>query len=193
LQGHHALKGTCIHKLQPHFAAYGGLSAQTAAATPSSTRSNLQHIDPGLLSVHKDGSHFALTLGRALVLDKYYCLIGRVGKGKEVIERLSDVPTDPLEAPSVPLTIVQCGTTDHRGLNETLSAAAGTSGAAAAGAIETAREQAQHVVAGVADALKEGLKRRTPAQAPSTAPAKKTRKESIPGLSDSDSDESDGD
>jgi cyclophilin family peptidyl-prolyl cis-trans isomerase len=194
-QGHHALKGTSIHKLQRHFAAFGGLSSRTAAATASSTRSNLQHIDPGLLSVHKDGSHFAITLGRALKLDDDYCVIGRTGKGLEVLDKLSDdVTMDREEAPEVPLVIAQCGTTDHRGMNETLSAAAGTSGGAAADAIEAAKEQSQHVSAGVAEALLEGLKKRaiaTPAPGLDALRQKK-QKQSIAGLSDSDSDESDG-
>jgi cyclophilin family peptidyl-prolyl cis-trans isomerase len=160
VQGHHTIKGTQVHKIQPQFAAFGGLLSGGRPEVSSSKQNNLQHVDPGLLSVHKDGSHFALSLGRALALDSNYKVIGRIGKGSEVLAKLNDVPCDLQESPEVPIFIRQCGTTNHLGLNETFSSA--KSDACPHSASAAAAEDLKAASKGVMDALKQGLKRTNP-------------------------------
>ena len=197
VQGHHTLKGSSIHKLQPHFAAFGGLLPASAAIAPSTSRPNrLQHTEAGLLSVHKDGSHFALTLARALVLDANYSIVGRVGKGADVLTGLSDIATDIEDAPEGPLTVATCGTTDHRGRNEVFSAAE-ASGASASDAAAAAKGGMTDVAAGAMDAVAEALKRKAVGKRGTTgggaaAKRRKGRGTGMGALSDEDESGSDG-
>jgi cyclophilin family peptidyl-prolyl cis-trans isomerase len=163
LQGHNTVKGTDVHKLQPRFAAFGGrLPAAAAVPTSSCSNNRLQHSESGLLSVHRDGTHFALTLGRALALDSTYTVIGRVGKGADILSLLNEIPTDIVDVPEDQVTICQCGTTDHRGLNESLSAAVAGANVSAGDAAAAAKGAMAQAAAGVKDALAQGLKRKAP-------------------------------
>jgi cyclophilin family peptidyl-prolyl cis-trans isomerase len=198
------LKGTSIHKVQPRFAIFGGLGAASsgaASATPASAgQRKLQHIDPGLLSVAADGSHFAITLARALVLDDNYRVIGRVGKGSELLAKFDEVQTDIEDVPEQPMTIDQCGTTDHRGLNETLSQAA-AGGSSASDAAAVTRGHLADASASVMDALAQGLKRKPAAAAaapagkgPASAKAASKKRTGMMGaLPDEEDDDSDVD
>lgn len=155
VQGHHTIKGTVIEKVHTRFAALGGRSQRASAESFSASHGNkLQHSDPGLVSVHQDGSHFALTLGRALALDENYTVVGRVGKGLDVLEKLNDVETDAEGEPDEAIVITQCGTTDHMGKNEVL----GTANTKALD-VESAKQGIAGASAQVKDALKQGLKR----------------------------------
>lgn len=195
MQGHHTLKGSSIHKLQPHFAVFGGLLPASAAVVPSTSRPNrLQHTEAGLLSVHKDGSHFALTLGRALVLDANYAIVGRVGKGAEVLSDLNDITTDIEDAPEVPLIVATCGTTDHRGRNEVFSAAQ-AGGASTSDAEAAAKGGMTDAAAGAKDAVADALKRKaasTGGKAGGKVAAKRRKGRGMGALSD-DEDEDDSD
>jgi cyclophilin family peptidyl-prolyl cis-trans isomerase len=162
-QGHNTVKGTNVHKLQRSFAAFGGqLSPAAAMPTNRGSKNQLQHTDSGLLSVHQDGTHFALTLGRALALDNTYVVIGRVGKGIDVLSSLNDIPTDICDAPDDKITISQCGTSDHRGLNESLSAGVSGATVSVGDAAAAAKGAMAEAAAGVKDALAQGLKRKAP-------------------------------
>ena len=190
MQGHHTLKGTAIHKLQPQFAVFGGvLASQKEVTTAVIGSKKLQHVEAGLLSVHQDGSHFAITLGRALALDSDYIVIGRVGKGTHVLMRFNDVETDIEDAPEGALTIAACGTTDHKGQNDTISSvnAASTSQHAAG---EAAREGVAAASSAVLCAVAAGLKRKGGA---GDARGAKSRKGARMGmLSDDDGDSDNG-
>ena len=189
MQGHHTLKDTRIHKVQPKFAIFGGISA-SGGAIPISAAANsqrkLQHVDPGLLSVSLDGSHFAITLARALALDSSYKVIGRIGKGSEILEKFDDVLTDIEDAPEQSLVIAQCGTTDHRGLNETLSQAA--AGESTSDVAATARGNMAEASAGMMDALAQGLKRKPGLVAQGSKSLHGKRRKGMGALSDDDSD-----
>ena len=160
MQGFHTIKGTAVHEVQPQFAIFAGrlAGANVAPVPPASLQKRpLHHSEAGLLSVAHDGTHFAVTLARALPLDAHYKVIGRVGKGSEVLAQLNGIVSDTEGAPEHPITVSQCGTTDHRGNNESLSAAGATSASAAA---ENMRGNLAGASAGVADALAAGLKRK---------------------------------
>lgn len=143
--------------MQLNFAAFGGKCPNTIADSVSIPQNHkLQHVDPGLLSVSADGSHFALTMRRALPLDDGYKVIGRVSKGMEFLTALNDVDVDAEEKPEIPICIDQCGLTNHKGENETFSTAGGNLGKnlsqGTRDGLEAASQQAQN-------ALKDGLKR----------------------------------
>lgn len=170
LEGHHTLKGSCIHKLQPRFAAFGGKAPGAVDARIKHQGPRLQHSDAGLLSIAADGEHFALTLGRALQLDSAYHIIGRVGLGTDVLEKLSDVVTGPDDEPEPALRVVQCGVTDHKGSFETLSVV-NAAPATAAEAASNAQRDLRGARASVASALQQGLQRAQGAER--SRPAKK--------------------
>lgn len=143
--------------MQLNFAAFGGTCPNTRAESISIPQNHrLQHVDPGLLSVSGDGSHFALTLRRALPLDDGYKVIGRVSKGMEVLTALNGVDVDAEEKPEIPISIDQCGLTNHKGENETFSTAGSNLGKdlgqGARDGLEAASQQVQN-------ALQDGLKR----------------------------------
>jgi hypothetical protein len=130
------------------------MSQLASAESFSSSHTNrLQHVDPGLVSVHRDGSHFALTLGRALALDEDYVVVGRVGKGFDVLEKLNDVETSLEGEPDTQILISQCGTTDHMGKNEVFGEDARTSD------MDSARKGLAGASEQVQVALRLGLKR----------------------------------
>eukprot|EP00892_Ulva_mutabilis_P009963 jgi/Ulvmu1/7339/UM035_0128.1 len=159
LEGHHSIKNTHIDKVQINFAAFGGTCPHTRAESIGAPQNHrLQHVDPGLLSVSKDGSHFALTLRRALPLDDHYKIIGRVSKGMDVLDVLNNVDVDPEEKPDTPICIEQCGMTNHKGENEEVSAAGNALGADLS---KGARDVLNTASMKVQDALKDGLKRTT--------------------------------
>jgi cyclophilin family peptidyl-prolyl cis-trans isomerase len=200
MQGHHTLKGASIHKVQPQFAIFGGLTVphSTVARQPCRLNNMLQHIESGVLSVHKDGSHFAITLSRALALDANYLVIGRVGKGTKLLSDFNNIQTDFEDAPESPLTVVLCGTTDHRGLNDTLSGPS-AGGASSGGAVAAMRGTLAAASAGVMNALAQGLKRKQHAagncrsMAEAGGAAKKIKGLAMGMLSDDEDDESDSD
>jgi len=157
LQGFHSIRNTHIDQVQTNFAAYGGTCPHTRAESICIPQNHaLQHVDPGLLSVCKDGSHFAVTLRRALPLDDNYKVIGRLSKGIEVLEELNDVDVDSEEKPDVPILIEQCGLTNHKGENERFSTAGSELGNDLG---KGARDVLNAASQKVQDALKDGLKR----------------------------------
>lgn len=170
MQGHHAIKGTQIHKVQANFAVFGGLSDRASAESFSAANSSsLQHVDPGVLSVHGDGSHFALTLGRALPLDESYRVIGRVGTGMGILEKLGNVETSIEDDPVVPVNIVQCGISDYKGTGEVFGAVVNSREQDTA----NARKGIQAAAVGVKSALQDGLKRPRPEPAGAAGRKKK--------------------
>ena len=183
LQGFHSIKNTVIEKVQINFAAFGGTCPHTRPESVSVPQNHkLQHVDPGLLSVSSDGSHFAITLRRALPLDAGYKVIGRVSKGMEVLTVLNDVAVDSEEKPDVSICIEQCGLTNHKGENETLSAAGSSLGTDLG---KGARDGLQAASQQVQNALRDGLKRTT---APSLQVPKKWRHVADAASSDDSSD-----
>lgn len=147
--------------------------------------SAFQHVDPGLLSVHQDGSHFALTLGRALLLDEEYRVIGRVGTGMDVLEKLGDCEVSIDDDPVVPINIVQSGLSDYKGTGEVF-------GAVNTREQDTADTQKGLIEAsvGVKSALQDGLKRSCPEPA---AAGPSVRKKRAMGELSSDEEEDDDD
>ena len=136
-----------------------------------------------------DGTHFAITIARALALDGGYRVIGRVGKGSELLDQFNDMLTGLQDEPEQPVTIAQCGTTDHRGRNESLSQAR-DGGASTSDAAAVMRGNVAEASSGVLDALAQGLKRK-PGAAGAAAEAKKRTKGM--GMLDEDEDDDDDD
>lgn len=185
-QGFHSIKNTRIDKIQRNYAAFGGACPRSQAdAVTIPSNHKLQHVDPGLLSVSKDGSHFALTLRRALPLDDGYRVIGRVAKGMDVLTSLNDVDVNGEERPDVPILIEQCGLTNHKGENETFSAAGTDLGQ---DLNQGARDGLQSASQRVQSAVKDGLKRSAPSK---VAPNK--RRHIVDSASSSESSDDDGD
>lgn len=185
VQGHHGVKGTTIFKVQPNFAVFGGQSNRASAESFSAASSSaFQHVDPGLLSVHEDGSHFALTIGRALPLDKEYRVIGRVGTGMDVLEKLGDVETSIDDDPVVPINIVQSGLSDYKGTGEVF-------GAVNTREQDTAETQKEllHASVGAKSALQDGLKRSRPEPVAAATAGPSVRKKRAMGELSSDEDD----
>jgi cyclophilin family peptidyl-prolyl cis-trans isomerase len=188
VQGHHTIKGTRIHKVQgPHFAVFGGLSDKASAESfIAASHSPFQHADPGLLSVHEDGSHFALTLGRALLLDDSYRVIGRVGTGFDVLQKLGTVETSIHDDPVVPVNIIQSGSSDYKGTGEVFGAVLNTRENDAA----DTKKQIQEASVGAKEALQDGLKRsRQEVAVDKTVAGAPVRKKRVMGELSSDDDE----
>ena len=165
------MKGTIFHKVQVNFAVFGGMSDRASAESfKAASSGGFQHVDPGLLSVHEDGSHFALTLGRALALDKRYRVIGRVGTGMGVLAKLGDCEVSIDDDPVVPIQIVQSGLSDYKGTGEVF-------GAVNSRGEDTvdAHKGLLEASVGVKNALQDGLKRSCPEPAAAGPSVRKKR------------------
>ncbi|PNW72500.1 hypothetical protein CHLRE_16g686173v5 [Chlamydomonas reinhardtii] len=164
------LAGTAFHKLLPRFALYGGRNPRASDGVRLPSNPHIRAVEGGLVAVGLDGEDVVLLLDRALALDSSHQVVGRVHKGREMLDKVGDLRTlPPDDAPAQRVTITRCGPTDRHGTHEALEdAAGGAAGAAARAQSAAARlaEASAEARSSVLDALSEGLKRkRKPAAA----------------------------
>lgn len=116
------LQGTLFHKLLPTYAIFGGKRTIRYESVPQlQSTNNLRHVELGVVSVSLSGDEFAISLGRSLVLDAAYQVVGRVHLGKEIIDSFNAIRILPNDAPREDVAIMQCGATNPQGTHESLA------------------------------------------------------------------------
>lgn len=123
------LAGTQFHKLLPHYAIYGGYSPRAGEGMRLQPSNKLRHVEAGTVSISHNGEEIAFALSRALDLDKTHQVVGRIHRGRELLDQLADLRTTPADdAPVHRVTITKCGATNHKGEHEDLEDSAAHGG-----------------------------------------------------------------
>ena len=68
----------------------------------------------GAVSVSRDGSEIAISLGRSLVMDETHQVVGRIGIGLDLLDDIDDVPRSPDDMPLWRIKISKCGATNAK-------------------------------------------------------------------------------
>lgn len=101
--------GVIFHRVIKGFMIQGGDPTGTGRGGPGYTikdefHSDLRHDAPGVLSManagpNTGGSQFFVTLDATPWLDDRHAVFGRVTAGMDVVEKIGQVPTGPLDRP----------------------------------------------------------------------------------------------
>eukprot|EP00198_Chlamydomonas_reinhardtii_P009583 XP_001698920.1 predicted protein [Chlamydomonas reinhardtii] len=89
------LAGTAFHKLLPRFALYGGRNPRASDGVRLPSNPHIRAVEGGLVAVGLDGEDVVLLLDRALALDSSHQVVGRVHKGREMLDKVGDLRTLP--------------------------------------------------------------------------------------------------
>ncbi|EFJ40679.1 hypothetical protein VOLCADRAFT_108027 [Volvox carteri f. nagariensis] len=176
------LTGTAFHKLLPRYALHGGLqrtggtsgSNRPGAGTSSTSggdgggvrlqpNTQLRAVEGGLVLVALEGEDFAISLDRALDLDRTHQVVGRIHKGRELLDGLGDLRTLPDDSPAQRVVVLRAGATNHLGNHEELGGAEERGGAGGVPPMDAAtrlQEQSEEARSALMDALSEGLQRK---------------------------------
>ena len=78
---------------------------------------DVQHTEEGVVGMantgpHTNGSQFYVTLSKNTWMDKHYVAFGRIVEGLSHFQHMHTLPTKPNQAPTVPITITDCGVVD---------------------------------------------------------------------------------
>ncbi|WIA22889.1 hypothetical protein OEZ86_009830 [Tetradesmus obliquus] len=157
-QGASASLHNCkFHKLLPYYALYGGKSA--SASFPGGQgvplNSRLQHMMRGAVSVSRDGSDFAICLGKCLTMDETHQVVGVVRQGLDLLDLLDDIPRSPDDTPLMAIKVVKCGNTNAPGSHESLDEALAKETPEAAAA--RLKQQSADTRSAVMEALQQGM------------------------------------
>ncbi|GIM09054.1 hypothetical protein Vretimale_12937 [Volvox reticuliferus] len=165
------IAGTSFHKLLPRYALHGGLPRGGGGSSGSGAdgggirlqpNTHLRAVEGGLVAVALTGDDFAITLDRALDLDRSHQVVGRIHKGRDLLDTLGDMRTLPDDSPVQRVAVQRAGPTNHLGNHEELGEGQGGSGGT--GTVKDAatrlQEAAEETRSALMDALSEGLKRK---------------------------------
>lgn len=128
LGGELTYKGTTLHRIVKTFAVQGGDTSKTGSggmniynnARDAFAGEDLYWRDidePWLLCAADEvpKSQFFITLRSSPHLNGKYCCIGRVVKGQQILEQISEVEVDDEDAPLEPVTIQRAGELAYKG------------------------------------------------------------------------------
>ncbi|GIL54656.1 hypothetical protein Vafri_10384 [Volvox africanus] len=166
------IAGTSFHKLLPRYALHGGLPRGGSGSNSGSSgadgggirlqpNTHLRSVEAGLVAVALVGDDFAITLDRALDLDRSHQVVGRIHKGRELLDALGDLRTLPDDSPVQRVVVQRAGPTNHLGNHEELGeGGSGGAGTLLKDAATRLQEAAEETRSALMDALSEGLKRK---------------------------------
>lgn len=117
LSGSHiGLAGCEVTRHVPHYASFLGKCSSAGDGIRLRPSNELRALDPGTVSISMSGDEVAISLARALCLDTDgYQVVGRVWKGKDVIEMLNEVSSGPDSVPYNKITVTKTGATNSKG------------------------------------------------------------------------------
>jgi len=81
---------------------------------------SLRHTSKGKLSLSHDGLQFAITLTRAIQLDKNYQVIGRLCHGEDCLVKIGNINVNNKYKPAQDIKIRKCGNCNHLDLIDVL-------------------------------------------------------------------------
>eukprot|EP00879_Flechtneria_rotunda_P021777 GHRR01022963.1.p1 GENE.GHRR01022963.1~~GHRR01022963.1.p1 ORF type:complete len:234 (+),score=116.99 GHRR01022963.1:457-1158(+) len=131
--------------------------------------SRLQHNVRGAVSVSREGSEVAITLGKAMTMDETHQVVGRVHLGQHILELLDDVPRSPADTPLMHVKITNCGRTDASGRHEPLDEPLAKESAEAAAA--RLKQESADTRSAVMEALQQGMSNKRTAEEAGLGPS----------------------
>ncbi|GFR49701.1 hypothetical protein Agub_g11852 [Astrephomene gubernaculifera] len=159
------IAGTSFHKLLPRYAIYGGMSSRAGDGVRLQPHTGLRAVEGGLVAVALSGQDFAIALDRALDLDRSHQVVGRIHRGRELLDTLGDLRTLPDDSPVQRVVVTRAGPTNHLGNHEDLEEAAAAAAGPPKDAATRLQEASEEARAAVMDALSEGLRLKRKADA----------------------------
>lgn len=115
------LKGSLIEKIHSGYALYCKFQSRKLSDSLRIMRNtSLHHTGKGEISLSHDGSHFVITLTRAIQLDANYQVIGRLCYGDACLAKIGYVDVDNKCKPVQAIEIRECGNCSHSDLNDVL-------------------------------------------------------------------------